>query len=120
MAYLRAGKWEIDANGVKGTLAIAAVDELGRVSGTLFERKITGWWSERARRLSFLSDGPDTTPNRASRVMPGMNGTVPAPSGRTTSPGRSTPSAAAAAHKTGMSVSTNLGATHYDCQGSLR
>lgn len=61
MTYLRAGKWEIDANGVKGTLSIAGIDELGRVSGTLFERKIAGWWSERARRLSFLSDGGETT-----------------------------------------------------------
>jgi hypothetical protein len=57
MTYLRAGNWEVDANGVKGTLSITEIDEVGRVSGTLFDREITGWWSERARRLSFLGDG---------------------------------------------------------------
>jgi hypothetical protein len=54
VSYLHAGEWEIDANGATGRLAIACVDELGRVSGTLFDQRITGWWSERARRLSFL------------------------------------------------------------------
>jgi len=61
VTYLSAGDWDIDANGVKGTLSIADVDEIGRVSGTLFEQRITGWWSERARRLSFLRESAETT-----------------------------------------------------------
>lgn len=57
MAYLHAGDWEIHANGCRGTLSIHEIDELGRVVGTLFDRPISGWWSERARRLTFLPDG---------------------------------------------------------------
>src|SRR5438093_11675606 len=59
MTYLHAGDWDVNANGIKGTLSIDEVDELGRVSGTLLEQPITGWWSERARRLSFLRDRDD-------------------------------------------------------------
>jgi hypothetical protein len=59
VSYLRVGGWEIDANGTKGKLSIAEIDEHGRISGTLFEERITGWWSERARRLSFLRGETD-------------------------------------------------------------
>ena len=52
MTYLRAGEWEIDANGELEILRIEAVDELGRVSGMVGDQPIMGWWSERARRLS--------------------------------------------------------------------
>jgi hypothetical protein len=60
VTYLHTGDWNIDANGIRGTLRVRDIDELGRISGTLFEQRITGWWSERARRLSFVRAGGDT------------------------------------------------------------
>jgi hypothetical protein len=60
MTYLRVGDWDIDANGVRGTLRISEIDGLGRVTGRLFDEQITGWWSERARRLSFVREGGPT------------------------------------------------------------
>jgi hypothetical protein len=59
VAYLHSGDWEIDANGVRGTLRVDEIDALGRISGTLFGQRITGWWSERARRLSFIRAGEE-------------------------------------------------------------
>jgi hypothetical protein len=56
VTYLKVGDWEIHANGVTGTLRITSIDELGRVSGSVFEQPITGWWSERARRLTFANN----------------------------------------------------------------
>ena len=56
MAYLKIGNWEIHANGVRGSLLVQEIDELGRMSGTVFDRRVTGWWSERARRLSFVRE----------------------------------------------------------------
>jgi len=56
MSYLKVGDWSIHANGIRGTLRIIEIDELGRVSGTLFDEPITGWWSERARRLAFVRE----------------------------------------------------------------
>jgi hypothetical protein len=56
MPYLKIGDWSIHANGIRGRLWISEVDELGRVSGTLCDEPITGWWSERARRLVFVRD----------------------------------------------------------------
>lgn len=79
VTYLHVGDWDVDANGVKGTLRIGAVDELGRVSGTLFEQRVSGWWSERARRLSFLCAGGATGSEQAyegyawdERAQPGL------------------------------------------------
>jgi len=57
MAYLRAGYWVIHASARSGTLHVREVDELGRVTGTVFGEPISGWWSERARRLTFLRNG---------------------------------------------------------------
>jgi hypothetical protein len=54
MAYLKTGDWSIHVNGIRGTLQIREIDELGRVSGTLFGDPVSGWWSERARRLTFV------------------------------------------------------------------
>jgi hypothetical protein len=56
MPYLKVGDWSIHANGIRGLLRISAIDELGRVSGTVFDEPITGWWSERARRLTFVRE----------------------------------------------------------------
>ena len=65
MTYLHVGDWDVDANGAKGTLSIGEIDELGRVSGMLFEQRLTGWWSERARRLSFFCAGGATGAQQA-------------------------------------------------------
>ncbi len=54
MSYLKIGDWRVHTNGIRGTLRIREIDELGRVSGTLFDEPISGWWSERARRLAFV------------------------------------------------------------------
>jgi hypothetical protein len=56
MTYLKVGEWDIRANGIHGTLHICEIDELGRVWGTFLDARITGWWSERARRLTFVRD----------------------------------------------------------------
>jgi len=56
MPYLKVGVWSIHAGGIRGTLRVSEIDELGRVSGTLFDEPITGWWSERARRLAFVRE----------------------------------------------------------------
>ena len=57
MSYLKIGDWRAHANGNSGMLHIREIDELGRVSGTFFDQPITGWWSERARRLTFAREG---------------------------------------------------------------
>lgn len=59
MTYLKVGDWEVHANGIEGTLRIRRIDELGRVNGTIFDQPITGWWSERARRLIFNQNGEE-------------------------------------------------------------
>jgi hypothetical protein len=56
LSYLKTGDWSAHANGICGTLLIREVDELGRVSGIFFDDPITGWWSERARRLTFVRE----------------------------------------------------------------
>jgi len=61
MSYLKVGVWSIHAGGISGTLRVDEIDELGRVSGTLFDEPITGWWSERARRLAFVRERRGTT-----------------------------------------------------------
>lgn len=60
MSYLKIGEWEIHANGGRGTLRLEEIDELGRIFGTAFEQRITGWWSERARRLTFVRENGDS------------------------------------------------------------
>lgn len=62
MSYLKIGDWEIHENGIRGTLHLEAVDELGRIFGTVFNHRITGWWSERARRLTFVREGSQSDP----------------------------------------------------------
>jgi hypothetical protein len=59
MAYLKISDWIIHVNGAQGTLRIREIDELGRVSGSLFDDPIRGWWSERARRLTFVREPTD-------------------------------------------------------------
>ena len=61
MTYLKVGEWEVHVNGGRSTLRIGRIDEIGRVTGTLFGGPIVGWWSERAHRLTFVlsRDGPD-------------------------------------------------------------
>jgi hypothetical protein len=56
LTYLKTGDWSAHANGARGTLLICEIDELGRVSGIFFDDPITGWWSERARRLTFVRE----------------------------------------------------------------
>ena len=63
MTYLKYGDWEVHANGVRGTLRLGRIDELGRLTGTVFEQPITGWWSERARRLIFSQNGEEVDPS---------------------------------------------------------
>jgi hypothetical protein len=70
MAYLRAGEWDIHASPSRGTLQITEIDELGRVTGTVFGELMTGWWSERARRVTFLRPGLDGD----TRVEQGFEG----------------------------------------------
>jgi hypothetical protein len=56
MAYLKIGDWRIHASGIRGTLRIQEIDEIGRVFGTVYDEPIRGWWSERARRLAFVRE----------------------------------------------------------------
>jgi hypothetical protein len=56
MAYLKLGDWNIHASGTRGTLRIREIDDLGRVFGTMCDESIRGWWSERARRLTFVRE----------------------------------------------------------------
>jgi hypothetical protein len=63
MSYLKVGDWTIHANGIHGTLRISEIDEVGRVSGTLIDEPITGWWSERARRLAFARERSQAGPS---------------------------------------------------------
>ncbi len=63
MTYLKTGDWEVHVNGGRGTLRIRRVDELGRVSGSVLGQPITGWWSERARRLVFSQNGEKADPS---------------------------------------------------------
>jgi hypothetical protein len=56
MAYLKVGDWSIHANGIRGTLCIQEIDELGRIFGTVCDEPIRGWWSERAHRLTFVRE----------------------------------------------------------------
>jgi hypothetical protein len=57
MAYLKIGDWEIRASGKRGRLQIAAIDDIGRVSGRVFGHRFSGWWNERGHRLTFVVDG---------------------------------------------------------------
>jgi hypothetical protein len=57
MSYLKVGDWDIRANGTHGRLQISAIDDLGRVSGKVFDRRFSGWWNERGHRLTFVVDG---------------------------------------------------------------
>src|SRR5436190_530103 len=57
------GDWEMHVNGGQGTLRIRRIDELGRISGSVFGKPITGWWSERARRLVFSQNGEEADPS---------------------------------------------------------
>ena len=57
MAYLHVGDWDMRVHGHRGTLRIREIDELGRLSGTVFDEPFIGWWSERARRLTLLRAG---------------------------------------------------------------
>jgi hypothetical protein len=56
MAYLKIGDWSIHASGIRGTLRIQEIDELGRIFGTVCDEPIRGWWSERAHRLTFVRE----------------------------------------------------------------
>jgi hypothetical protein len=56
MVYLKIGDWSIHASGIRGTLWIQEIDELGRVFGTVCDKPIEGWWSERAHRLTFVRE----------------------------------------------------------------
>jgi hypothetical protein len=57
MGYLKIGDWEIRANGRRATLRIVTIDEIGRMSGKLGDRRFSGWWNERGRRVTFVLDG---------------------------------------------------------------
>jgi hypothetical protein len=64
---LKVGEWEVHVNGGRSTLRIRRIDEIGRVTGTLFDGPIVGWWSERAHRLTFVlsRDGEDAADDLA-------------------------------------------------------
>jgi hypothetical protein len=69
VTYLKAGDGEVHANGGRDTLHIRHVDELGRVSGSVFGQPITGWWSERARRLVFSQNGEEADPSDGAALV---------------------------------------------------
>jgi hypothetical protein len=54
VTYLKIGDWQVHVNGSQATLRIRRIDEIGRVTGNLFNDPIVGWWSERAHRLTFV------------------------------------------------------------------
>ena len=68
--YLKIGDWDVHANGIHGTLRVRRIDELGRVSGDIFGQPITGWWSERARRLIFNHHNEETDPSETGPTQP--------------------------------------------------
>jgi hypothetical protein len=59
MPYLKIGDWDIQANGRSGRLRIRDIDEIGRVSGRVFDLRFSGWWNERGRRLTFVLGAAD-------------------------------------------------------------
>jgi hypothetical protein len=67
VAYLKIGDWEIHASGRQIKLEIRRIDEIGRISGKLDGRPISGWWNERAARLTFVvdADGEHSSDDRA-------------------------------------------------------
>jgi len=67
MTYLKTGEWAVHVNGTRETLRIRRIDEIGRLTGALFDQPIVGWWSERAHRLTFVlsRDGKDATDDLA-------------------------------------------------------
>jgi hypothetical protein len=54
VTYLKVGEWEVHVNGGRAALRIRRIDEIGRITGTLFDQPVVGWWSERAHRLTFV------------------------------------------------------------------
>jgi hypothetical protein len=50
---LKTGDWNMNENGIEGTLAITNVDANGAVSGKLGGFNISGIWDETSRTLTF-------------------------------------------------------------------
>jgi hypothetical protein len=74
MPYLKIGDWSIHANGIRGTLWIGEIDELGPVSGTLFDEPVTG--EAGADRTAFRRHEPNerariAVANRAAVLVAG-------------------------------------------------
>jgi hypothetical protein len=78
VAYLKVGSWSIHASGIRGTLRIQEIDELGRVFGTVCDEPIRGWWSERAHRLTFVR-GPAKDDRSDEQGFEGYAWDEPAP-----------------------------------------
>ncbi len=53
-ASLLTGTWLIEANGYSGSIQISSIDPAGRVTGTLFQNPMSGFWDEAARRLTMI------------------------------------------------------------------
>jgi hypothetical protein len=54
LASVLPGQWDVNAHGFLGTLNIQGVDPAGRVTGTLFDNQMLGFWDEPARCLTVI------------------------------------------------------------------
>jgi hypothetical protein len=53
-AAVLGGIWNINANGFLGTLNVQSVDPAGRLSGTIFNNPMIGFWNEPSRCLTII------------------------------------------------------------------
>jgi hypothetical protein len=47
------GTWQVNGNGFRGELVIAAVDAAGNLNGTIYGDAISGFWDETTQRIFF-------------------------------------------------------------------
>jgi hypothetical protein len=62
-ASVLGGIWFVNANGGLGTLDIKSVDPVGRVSGTIFNDSMVGFWNEASRCLTMVRISQQTDPS---------------------------------------------------------
>ena len=64
MATLKTGNWTVNANSVKGTLAVTQIDADGNLTGsTIYNNEIVGFWDEESRKITFIRVTDKTKPN---------------------------------------------------------
>src|SRR5262249_2769822 len=59
---LPVGEWDLNANGFKGILKVAAVDAQGNLNATVFGNQVAGFWDEEAKALVFVRPSDPNNP----------------------------------------------------------